>query len=48
MDKYHNQLLPSVFNSLFTKVDQVYVIQDFTITAEILVRVRSLANFYCQ
>jgi len=23
MHKYHNQLLPSVFNSFFTKVDQV-------------------------
>ena len=26
MYKYHNQLLPSVFNSFFTKVDQVHVI----------------------
>ena len=24
MYKYHNQLLPSVFNSFFTKVDQVH------------------------
>ena len=24
MNKYHNQLLPSVFNSFFTKVDQVH------------------------